>query len=363
MKAFVTGSTGFIGSRLVDQLKARGYDVTALVRSEKDAANLRAKGVTPVIGDIREKETMRAGMQGADVVFHTAAWYKYGEQHAGLAEAVNVGGTYQVLSLARELGVPRIVYTSTLAVNGDTQGRVVDETYHPSGESFLTEYDRTKYEAEFEEVRPMIEQGLPVVIVRPGVVYGPGDHSTFGQVMEGFYKGLFPIFPMPDFEATYAYVDDVVNGHILAAEKGEPGQTYILAGPVYSMRELTNMWSNLTGRPAPLLNLPPRLVKSFAPVMGWLRSVLPLPELLDPELTNIVDASYLARSDKARQQLGWQTRPVRDGMRETFRWMEGHVPAPTPEGVRRDWTMGTIFSLAAVLLTIGLIFRPWKRRG
>lgn len=357
MKAFVTGATGFIGGRLARRLLQKGYEVTALVRSEHDAQTLQAAGIKPVLGDIRNRESMRAGMQGSDVVFHTAAWYKIGSPDWRLAEEINVQGTRNVIGLAHELGIPKIIYTSTVAVFGDTRGQVVDESYQNPGEPFLSEYDRTKWKAHFEATVPLIEQGAPVIIVMPGAVYGPGDHSQAGEMMVWFLRGRFPVFPAPNLRLTFAHVDDIVEGHLLAAEKGLPGESYILAGPVYAMKDMVNLWARISGRPAPLLFLPPALVKPFAPLMGWVSTFLPLPNLLQQEAVAMVNATYTARSDKAQQELGWQVRSVEEGMRETLAALSQTITAPPPETIRRQHLAMASLVASAVLFLLWILRR------
>ncbi|HEY7545102.1 MAG TPA: SDR family NAD(P)-dependent oxidoreductase, partial [Blastocatellia bacterium] len=146
MRYFVTGATGFIGGSLARQLIEAGHDVVALARDASKAAELQRQGVVVCEGDITDKESMREGMKGAGGVFHLAAWYKIGARDKKAAEEINVRGTRNVLELMRELSVPKGVYTSTLAVFSDTEGRLPDETYRHDG-PWLSEYDRTKWMA------------------------------------------------------------------------------------------------------------------------------------------------------------------------------------------------------------------------
>jgi len=321
MKAFVSGGTGFIGARVVRKLLERGYRVNALVRSHKGAASMQALGATPIRGDITAVESMRAGMSGCDVVFHLAAWYKLGAPDWRKAETINVDGTRNVLNLAHELGIPKIIYTSTIAVNGDTHGYLADETYVPPEGPFLTEYDRTKWIAHYKIAEPLIEKGAPIIILMPGAVYGPGDKSLVGHFMHYFYRGLFPILPGPELTLCYTHVDDVVEGHILAAEKGKAGESYFLTDRIATLAEITQVWAQILGKRPPLLYVPGRYVKPFAPLMAALSSVVTIPPILSRDAIAILEATYIARSDKARSQLGWQTRPLIDGMRETFEWI------------------------------------------
>ena len=358
MKAYITGGTGFIGRALVRRLVERGDEVYALVRSQKGAEEMEAAGAHPVLGDVTEAESMREGMRGSQVVFHVAGWYVLGPSKGRLGEKINVDGTRNVLDLAHELGIPKIIYTSSLAVYGDTHGRLVDETYRmPAGQEFLTEYDRTKWLAHFKVALPLIEAGAPIIIVLPGVVYGPGDQSMVGEMMSRYYAGRlpFPFLPGPEFTATYAHLDDIVEGHILAAEKGEPGESYILAGPAIPMGELVRVWSRVTGKPEPNLEIPARFVKPFIPLVEIAGQILPIPGLFSRDTLAILDASYTARADKARERLGWKTRPVEEGMRQTFEWIaqaqESDAPGERSKRIMAGLALGAAFGLLFLWLT------------
>lgn len=318
MKAFVTGGSGFIGRRVVEKLVQRGYQVTALVRSQRNAALMTSLRARPVWGDINASEALREAIRGHDVVFHLAGWYKFGHKNLRKAEIINVEGTRNVLEQAFDLGIPRILYTSTLAVYGDTHGRMPDETYSPPPGTLLTEYDRTKHLAHYHIALPLIERGAPIIILMPGIVYGPDDPSMIGQLMRLYYQGLLPIFPAPDMKLTFAYVDDVAEGHISAAEKGVPGQSYHLAGPAMSLREATMIWAKVSGRRPPFFYVPAAMLKPLAPVVYALERVAPLPELISGEAVSMLDASYLGSAEKAQRELGWTTRPPEEGFRQTF---------------------------------------------
>lgn len=349
MKAFVTGGTGFIGSRVVQKLLERGYQVVALARSESGAAALRAAGAEIAIGDITDSDSMRAGMTGCDVVFHVAGWYKLGSNDWMAAETINVGGTRKVLKLAVELGIPKIIYTSTVAVLGDTKGQLVDENYYNDG-PFLSEYDRTKWLAHYKVALSMIQKGAPVIIVMPGGVYGPGDHSLIAEVMGMFLRG-FPLVTGPETTLTFAHVDDIAEGHILAAEKGKIGESYVLAGPAVPLGEMMDFWAYLTGRRSPTLRIPAKLLRPVAPLMGVVGSLVTLPPAYSQEVINSLGATYMARADKARSELGWQPRPLQAGMLETFDWFIKNTP-PTPvlSESQRKLAIITLLGTAVVFL-------------
>jgi dihydroflavonol-4-reductase len=351
MKAFVTGGTGFIGQHVVRQLVERGYDVVALARSEEGAATLRRLGAEVAYGDITDVTSMRPTMRDSDVLFHLAAWYKLGSRDWYNAESINVGGTRKVLRLAQELGVPKIIYTSTVAVFGDTKGELVDESYYSEG-PFITEYDRTKWLAHHKVAVPFIERGAPIVIVMPGGVYGPGDPSINSELLRRFYQGKLPAVPGPETTWTYAHVEDVATGHILAAEKGRIGESYILAGPAIPLGEMVDFLAYLTGKRAPLLRIPARLLRPLAPLAGMLHSLLPLPNVMSEEAVRSLGTTYMARADKARAELGWQPRSLHDGMVETLTHFSRTSPPTSPLVTRERKIAGITLAAVASLLLI-----------
>ncbi len=279
MRFFVTGATGFVGGHLVNRLLARGDEIIALVRDPGPVGSLAAQGVRLVEGDLTDRASMRSGMEGVDGVFHVAGWYKVGVRDPETAYAVNVEGTRNVLELMNELEIPKGVYTSTLTVNSDTGGEVVDESYRFEGRH-LSLYDRTKWIAHHQIAEPMMEAGLPLVIVQPGVVYGPGDTSLTGRALRDYLRRDLPMLPQ-GAGVCWSHVQDVARGHILAMERGEPGESYIIAGPPHTLVEAFGIAETITGIPAPRLQAPPWLLKAFSLPMGTLDRILPLP----PEYT------------------------------------------------------------------------------
>ncbi len=317
MRYFLTGATGFIGSRLAKALVANGHEVVALVRHTSQAAPLAEAGITLAVGDITDKESMRLPMAGADGVFHLAAWYKIGAQDSTMAERINVTGTRHVLELMRELGIPKGVYTSTLAIFSDTHGRMVDENYRYDG-PHLSEYDRTKWLAHYQVAVPMAAAGLPLVIVQPGLVYGPGDTSAVATTFKRYLQRRLPMLP----ERTafcWAHVDDVVRGHLLAMEKGRPGESYIIAGPPHSLIEAFEIAERITGIKAPRLRGKPGLLHFLATLSSVFGSFLPLPEMYAAETLRVSGGvTYLGDNSKAKRELGYTVRSLEEGLRETL---------------------------------------------
>lgn len=318
MKYFVTGATGFIGGELVRQLVREGHEVRALVRDRGRARQLEALGVEIFVGDIRDQPSILPGMKGADGVFHVAAWYKVGSDDAPYAHSINVGGTRNVLETMRELQIPRGVYTSTVAVFSDTRGQVVDESYRHEG-PFLSEYEFTKHEAHYKVALPMMEEGLPLVIVMPGVVYGPGDEGPMRDAFVMYLRGRLPVVPR-DTAYCWGHVEDTVRGHVLAMQKGTPGESYIIAGPRHGFAEALDIAEQITGIKAPRIR-PGRVpLRAMARITGVLERYLPfIPSSYRSEsLRSVAGVTYTASSEKARRELGFETRGLEDGLRETL---------------------------------------------
>ncbi len=311
----VTGATGFIGSELVKQLVSRGHQVAALVRSPDKATVLAALGVELHTGDITDRDSLRAPMTGVDGVFHVAAWYKIGVRDP-LAERINVDGTRHVLETMCELGVAKGVYASTVAVLGNTRGELVDETYFSPG-PFLSEYDRTKWKAHYEVAVPMARDGLPLVIAMPGLVYGPGDTSAVHTSLVQLLRGRLPVTPSG---STYCwgYVEDTARGLIQAMEAGRPGESYLLTGPRHSFDEAFDLAARLAGKRAPFLHPGPTIMRMAASVTRGLERL----DLHGPysaeALRLLAGTTWIARNDKARQELGFSPRSLEDGLRPTI---------------------------------------------
>jgi nucleoside-diphosphate-sugar epimerase len=319
MKYFITGATGFIGGCVARQVVQAGHQVVALVRSTSKAHELERFGVQLAEGDITDKESMRKPMTGVDGVFQVAGWYKVGAKNNSMAEAINVVGTRNVLEMMRELKIPKGVYTSTVAVFSHTHRHIVDESYHYDG-PHVSKYDETKWRAHYEVAEPMQKAGLPLVIVQPGLVYGPGDTSSVAQNLRQYLLGRLPIAPKQT-AFCWAHVDDVARGHILAMEKGRAGESYIICGQPMSFVGALALCERITGRKAPRVHLEPGIMDVMSKIMGFAGRVISLPESYTEESLRVVaGTTYLASDAKARRELGFSTRPLEEGLRETLRY-------------------------------------------
>jgi nucleoside-diphosphate-sugar epimerase len=322
----VTGATGFIGGEVARQLRTAGHQVATIARDPARAEGLIRLGVEAHRGDITDPATLVAPMAGVDGVFHIAAWYEIGARDRSMAWRINVDGTRNVLEAMRSAGVPKGVYTSTLAVFGDTHGKLVDETYFRGG-PWLTEYDRTKWAAHYEVALPMMKDGLPLVIVQPGLVYGPGDHSELGAALVRYLGRRLPAVPA-GCEYCWGHVEDIARAHLLAMERGRPGETYIVAGPRHSLIEAFGIAQRITGIPAPRLHPAPVVMRALARLMGLVERVVPLPASYTYEGLMVgAGVTYLGDNAKARRELGFAPRPLEEGLGPTLEHAQSAVRA------------------------------------
>jgi nucleoside-diphosphate-sugar epimerase len=319
MRYAITGATGFVGGALARQLRGAGHEVRALVRDPSRADALTGLGVELVPGDLADAAALDRLCADVDGLFHVAGWYKLGQRNPSVGDRVNVEGTRTVLAAAQRAGVPKVVYTSTLAVNSDTHGEVHDEAYRHTG-AFTTHYDRTKAEAHRVAER-FAADGLPVVIVSPGVVYGPGDTAQTGALLARVVAGKRPQVPAGG-EGCWAHVDDVAAGHLLAMERGVPGETYMLAGARTTLAEALRRVATIAGTKGPVV-LPDRVVRATASVAGAVGRVVPLPPDFAAETMRASLATYLGSPAKAERELGWRARSLDTGLRQTAGALRG----------------------------------------
>lgn len=319
MRAFVTGGTGFIGGRLVRRLRTRGDDVVALVRSRAKARALAELGCELVEGDLGSETALREGMRSSDSVFHVAAVYKVGipeSERQAMFEA-NVRGTERVLDAAVEARAERIVYVSTIGVFGNTRGGVVDESYERVPGDFLSAYDETKYLAHRAAV-DRIRSGAPIVIVQPGQVYGPGDHSTVGDQIEQARTGRLRMHMLAEVGLNFVHVDDVVEGILLAHDRGRVGEAYVLGGEIATLGEVLSKAAALSGRRPPRLTVPVALIRLAIPLGPLIGRALGIPPNLGEIVRSAAGVTYWASDAKARRELGYAPRDLETGLRDTF---------------------------------------------
>lgn len=316
MRVFLTGGTGFLGGEVARLLVERGDTVRALVRDPGRALALRELGCELVAGDLSDEGALVAWMADVEAVVHCAAVYAVGVPDCRRAELVdtNVCGTEHVLGAALTAGVHRAVHVSTVAVYGDTGGRVVDETWtRDPALPWTSVYEETKAVAH-GRAQDLAARGLPCSIVAPGLVYGPDDRSAFGQLLQQFLAGRLSALPFPSLGVSPVHRDDAAAGVIAALDKGLPGECYVLAGEPVTVRDLLAQLSEVSGRRAPRLSVPTTLLRALSPA-GWLLGpALGLPPNLAELVRSCDGVTFWASSDKAARELGWTPRTLADGL-------------------------------------------------
>jgi len=320
MRIFVTGGAGFIGLAVVRRLVQRGDRVMAVVRDPDRATPLADLGVEMRAGDLSRTAAIVDAMRGTDAAIHVAGMYRVGIPAAmrpAMLDA-NVGVTHRILDAVATAGLDRLVYVSTVNVAGNTKGRIIDERYRRDlSEGFLNYYDETKYLAH-RAVRERVDSGAPIVIVMPGVTYGPGDHSGTGQQIRGAYDGSLGYMALADVGISAVYVEDVAAGIVAALDRGRVGESYILAGENTRLRDAMRVAARIGGRSLPRLELPTALVRLGSHAPAALARAAGLPDDLGEVLRAGLGVTYWASSAKAATELGYRPRDLGTGLRATF---------------------------------------------
>jgi nucleoside-diphosphate-sugar epimerase len=319
VRAFLTGGTGFIGARVAGVLRDRGDEVVALARSASRATALHEAGCALVEGDLTSVDTLSRAMAGCDAVLHLAGMYEVGipaSEHAAMREA-NVLGTERVLDAAVAAGIGRIAYVSTVNVFGNTRGVVVDETYRRPSNEFVSYYDRTKYEAHLA-AEERIEAGAPIVIAMPGGVYGPGDHSDVGTLIDQVRSGKLKVRTFPEMGMNLGHVDDIAAGIVRIHDRGRLGESYVIGGEIARLGDLLDLVARITGRRAPRFTMPVGVMKAFIPFGPLVGKAMGLGPNLREIITAASGVTYWATDAKARNDLGYEARDLETGIRQTL---------------------------------------------
>ncbi len=310
MKIALTGATGFIGSRVAKLLRARGDEVVCVVRTPAKAKELADIGCTLVKGDILDKPSLAAAFAGCEGVIHMAASYELGLTGKRKTEAgqFNLDGTRNALEAARDAGAKRIVYTSSLVVYGYARKSPPIVEGDPIGATHPTFYSQSKAQAH-DIAKELARAGAPIIIVQPGAVLGPRDHSSMRFVFGAFARGL----PLPLGDSVYGMidVDECARGHVLALDKGKPGDCYHFAAEFLSMDALMDRAASLSGVPNRAILLPTWVLRMNAFFTSLVELVVPMPELLSSELARSM-AGVHQNMDRTNsvQQLGFSPRPL-----------------------------------------------------
>jgi|SRR5690349_5512098 len=325
MLAFVTGATGFVGSHVARVLAEQGADLRLLVRSSSDLRNIEDLKAERVTGDLRDPASLKKAVSGCDAVFHVAADYRLWVRDPDEMYRSNVDGTRAVLEAARERGVRRVVYTSSVATMGFTSnGHLADENSPVSLANMIGTYKRSKFMAEQVAVKAA-RSGMDVVIVNPTTPVGERDikPTPTGRIVVDFLKKKFPAYV--DTGLNLVDVTECARGHVAALEKGKSGERYILGGENLTLKQILDKLAAITGLPSPRIRVPYAVALATGVVdqvvTGYIRK-------REPRAT--IDAVRMGRkkmfvsSGKAERDLGWKTVPVDDALRRAVNWFQAN---------------------------------------
>ncbi len=323
MKIFITGATGYVGHQLALALAQQGNCVHALVRNPGSDRIPRHDNIKLFVGDVTNRNTLTPAISGCDVVYHTAAFVGLWAKEAAIFYEVNVEGTRNVLETALEQGIKKIVYTSSCGVMGPSLHEPRSES-DPRITGFDNDYELSKFMAE-NLVKEFNQRGLPGIIVCPSKVFGPGnDEHTFtlNKVIKNFIRGRITFIPGPGrIVANYCFINDVVQGHILAMHNGIAGEKYILGGENVSYLNLFKAIRLLSGTKAMLVETPISLVKIWAGLQWLLNKISNKKILYTTKNVHHFFCNKAYSSKKAIHQLGYRPVSLEEGLLQTIQFL------------------------------------------
>ncbi len=332
MRVFITGATGFVGSHVARVYSDAGAQLWLLTRRSSNLAGLSGLNAEQVVGDLRNVEGLRSSLSGCDVLVHVAADYRLWVRDPDEMYAANVSGTRELLKLAREVGVSRVVYTSSVATMGFKRDKtIVNEETPVSADHMIGHYKRSKYLAEVEAI-DAARSGQHVMILNPTTPIGSNDAkpTPTGRIVVDFLNRNFPAYV--ETGLNLVDVEEVARMHLVALERGRPGERYILGGENLTLKQILDRLGAMTGLPSPSMKVPHSVAMAFAffdeNFTGKLRGKEPRATV---EAVRMGKKMMFADSSKAKAELGLRDVPVEDALRAAVEWFWGHGYAPRPE--------------------------------
>jgi dihydroflavonol-4-reductase len=335
MKVFLTGATGFVGSHVARAYAAQGAKLRLLTRGTSNLTVLEAlpADTETVRGDLRSVDELRPALTGCDALVHVAADYRLWVPDPAEMYKANVEGTRELLRLARECGVGRVVYTSSVATMGfKMDGTVVDENTPVTESDMIGHYKRSKWLAEHEAVAAA-RGGQRVMILNPTTPIGAEDRkpTPTGRIVVDFLNRKFPAYV--DTGLNLVDVKEVARMHVEALERGTAGERYILGGENLTLKQILDQLGRLTGLPSPTMKVPHGVAMAFAwfdeTITGKLRGKEPRATV---EAVRMGRKMMFASSAKAERELGFRVLPVEAALRGAVEWFVAHGYAPAPPG-------------------------------
>ena len=333
MRAFITGATGFEGGHVARCYADAGADLRLLTRQTSRLDSLQGIDAEMVLGDLREPEKLRSALTGCDALVHVAADYRLWVRDPKAMYATNVDGTRELFKLAREVGIQRVVYTSSVATMGfKTDGTIVDEETPVSLNDMIGHYKRSKFLGELEAIAAA-KAGQHVMILNPTTPIGPGDAkpTPTGGIIVDFLNKKFPAYV--DTGLNLVDVAEVARMHLVAFECGRPGERYILGGENLTLKQILDRMSSITGLPSPTMKVPHAVAMAFAffdeSITGKLRGKEPRATV---EAVRMGKKMMFASSARAERELGFKVLPVYPALRAAIEWFVAHGYAPAFQG-------------------------------
>jgi dihydroflavonol-4-reductase len=330
MKIFVTGATGFVGHHVARELAAQGADLRLLVRKTSNLVNLEGISGETHIGDLSDPASIKPALEGCDALMHVAADYRLWIPDPKAMYRANVDGTRELLRLAREAGVRRVVYTSSVATMGfRSDGLIVNEETPVSLDNMVGHYKRSKFLAEQEAIAAA-NAGQQVIILNPTTPIGSHDSkpTPTGRIFVDFLNRKFPAYV--DTGLNLVDVQEVARTHAVALEAGAPGRRYILGGENLTLKQILDKMSAITGIPSPTVQIPFAIAATYAffeeNITGRLLGKEPRATL---EEVRMGRKKMYASSARAQQELGFRIAPVYPAMRSAIEWFRTHNYAPS----------------------------------
>ena len=324
---FVTGATGFIGGALATRLQERGDDLVALARSDVSAAKLGARGLKVARGDVLDEDSLAAGMEGCDLVFHCAGLNSHCPPDPKLLLKVNAVSPELVVQAAARAGVKRVVYTSSGASVGEVKGTIGDEHSVHRG-SYLSVYDRSKHLGEQAAFAAAHRTGVEVVAICPSSVQGPGRASGNGKLIMDYVNGKLPVFV--DTYVSVVDIADCTEAHILAAERGRAGARYVLNGATITSAEALDLIARVSGVRHRVRIVSPPVARSAAALLEAAYALRGrVPSLCRGRIRTFLHGHQYDGS-LAERELGLVYTPVEETFRRTIEWAarEGLITRP-----------------------------------
>jgi len=330
MRLFLTGATGFVGAHVAQMAALQGAELRLLTRSSSNTKNLPI-GAEIVVGDLREPEKFASALAGCDALIHVAADYRLWVPDPAEMYKANVEGTRELLRLAREAGVRRVVYTSSVATMGfKKDGTIVDEETPVSEADMIGHYKRSKWMAE-QVAMEAARAGQQVIILNPTTPIGSLDTkpTPTGRLVVDFLNGNFPAYV--DTGLNLVDVDEIARMHLVALDRGTPGERYILGGENLTLKQILDRLAAITGLPSPTMKVPHAVAMAFAlfdeAITGKLRGKEPRATV---EAVRMGRKMMFASSAKAERELGLRVMSVENALRSACAWFvaNGYAPAP-----------------------------------